>query len=64
MDCNGYFRTIHIKDESKQELEILKENWQNSIFFDNEADAKNFLIKLKDFILKEYPRSKNQDWFK
>lgn len=63
MSACGHFRTLKIKNRVPEIDETSNEKWQNCIFFDNEADALEFLAKMKEFVKKEYPRSKMQKWY-
>ena len=63
MDANTHFATLKIKDRVPEPGEITNDNWQKCIFFDNEKDAKDFLKKMKTFILDNYSRAKDESWF-
>lgn len=63
MGACGHFRTLKVKHRVTTPIEIENDNWQDCIFFDNKKDALLFANKMKDLILREYNRAKEQHWF-
>ena len=64
MHNNAHFKTLEIKTDLFEESETRNSKWENSIYFDNEADAVDFLKKIKLLIKIEYPRAYAENWFK
>ena len=41
-----------------------KDNMTNNIYFKSEKEAIDFLKKMQKFIVDNYPRAKEENWFK
>ena len=59
LSSNGWFKEVGIKSAVVKE----EQDWSRNIYFDTFDEAESFERKLKDFILKEYPRAKDEQWF-
>jgi len=56
---NGWFKEVGIKSEVPKP----EQDWNRNIYFDTFEEAESFERKLKDLILAEYPRAKEEGWF-
>lgn len=63
MQANAHFKTLEIKSDLFEEKDTKNEKWRNSIYFDNEADAEEFLKKLQTVICTAYPRANSEKWY-
>ena len=59
LSYNGHFKDLHIKRGN-----VEKENLEDFIVFETEAEAENFKSKLQDFIINNYPDAKVKKWYK
>lgn len=64
MHSNAHFKTLEVKTGLFEESETKNQKWDNSIYFDNEEDAYDFLKKLQLLIKIEYPRAYSENWYK
>lgn len=55
----GHMKTLSwINDDAD------KDNMTNNIYFKSEKEAVDFLEKMQKFIVDNYPRAKEENWFK
>lgn len=59
LSSNGWFKEVGIKSEVVKK----EQDWSRNIYFNTFDEAKSFEEKLKEFILKEYPRANDEHWF-
>ncbi len=64
MNHNAHFKTLTVKSDLFREEDTNNEKWANSIYFDNEEEATDFLKKMQNLISSEYPRADQEKWYK